>query len=1180
MKRSISHIISRRPDFFIFIAVRAGMIRYIIIILSLLFPFHRLISQEFTTKSSYASTEPAQASVLASGKWYKIKVYKDGVYRLTFEDISNMGFSDPSAIRVFGNGGKMIPLLNSDPRYDDLIENSIYINKGSDGIFNAGDFILFYAKGPVTWSYNSQTTMYDQQVNLYSNASYYFLTTEAGSGKKISTRPTVQGNPQFFITSFNDYACYEKNNFNLLKSGRQWFGKKIHLKDFDTTFVFSNLETTSPVKLKIQVASRAASQKYFSLSVNGQALGMISLPAVVLDNFTGVYATQKSALYTFSESSSQLNLKLTYNNSGTSDEDGYLDYVTINARRKISMTDDFLLFRDRSYTGNSAVARYTVENCNENTEIWDVTDPFTIRRMPVQHNGSVITFTDSTFSQKEYLAVNTKGAFGKPEINGNLPDLGDVPNQNLHASSPYQMIIVSHPLFLEAADSIAQLHRVKDNLSVLVVNADQVYNEFSSGIADIGAIRDFTRMIYNRSTSEADRLKYLLLLGDGSYNNMAGISGNSNFIPTYQSENSLDASFSYVSDDFYGFLEAGEGGSESMGSFTLDIGTGRLPAKSPEEAMALYRKIKHYTNNKTMKDWRNNILFVGDDEDGNLHMAQANGLADIVGSNYPRFAIRKVMLDAYPQVSSSSGASYPEASRIILNNIRKGLLVFNYTGHGSEAGLAHEHILMGEDLKRLENIDNLPLFVTATCEFSRFDDLKDVNGTFYENTSAGELSLVNPAGGSIALITTTRIVYSDDNHKLNTKLYDVIFEKDSNGNYYKLGDILKTTKNAMGTNRNKLNFILLGDPALTLAIPKYHIVTDSLNGTPVDQPTDTLKAFSRIRISGHVEDDSGNLLETFNGTVYPSVFDKMKKITTLANDQYATPMQFNAREDLLYKGKASVVNGRFTFEFMVPRDITYSYGNGKIIYYSSDQQIDASGYMNHCVIGGTDESVVSDESGPDISLYLDDEYFNNEGITNPNPVIYAIITDESGINTIGNGIGHDITGVIDGDVSNPIILNDYFEANLDDFTSGILKYPMQNLEEGWHSLRLKVWDVFNNSGEEIIEFKVISGNSIIIANAGNFPNPASDYTQFTFEHNLSGETLTVNISVYDMAGRLVANFNEDLIASGFNTRLSAWDLTDQNGNKIKQGIYPYRITIIDGNGRQASSHQKLVVIRQ
>lgn len=1155
------------------------MVRQSILILSLLFPFHLLISQDLKSKTGYASTEPAQTSVLASGKWYKIKVYQSGVFKLTFEDISNMGFSDPSAIRVFGNGGNMVPLMNSEPRYDDLIENSIFMDKGSDGIFNAGDFILFYAKGPLTWNYNDLTSSYEQQVNLFSNASYYFLTTDAGSGNKISARPQVQGSPQFFVTSFDDYACYEKNVYNLMKSGRQWFGKKIHQKDFDTTFNFSNLETTSPVKLKIQVASRSSSQKYFTLTMNDHAVDVISLPSVDLDNFTGIYATQKSVSYTLYENNSQLKLKLTYNNTNGSDE-GYLDYVTINARRKISMTGDMLLFRDRTHTGSSSVAQYTVENCNENTEIWDITNPFGIRKLPVQRNGSVITFTDSTISQKEFLALNTKASFGKPEINSILPDLGEVPNQNLHGSLPHQMIIVSHPMFLEAADSIAELHRIQDNMSVLVVNAHHVYNEFSSGIADIGAIRDFARMIYNRSTGETDRLKYLLLLGDGSYNNMTGISGNSNFIPTYQSENSLDASLSYVSDDFYGFLEAGEGGSESMGNYTLDIGTGRLPAKSAEEAMSLYHKIKHYGSNTTQNDWRNNILFVGDDEDGNLHMAQANGLADMLGSNFPRFAIKKVMLDAYPQVSSSSGATYPEASRIILNHIRKGLLIFNYTGHGSESGLAHEHILMADDLRNLDNTNNLPLFVTATCEFSRFDDLKDVDGSFYENTSAGEISLINPVGGSIALISTTRIVYSTDNHTLNTLLYDMIFEKDSNGNYYKLGDVMKTTKNAIGSNRNKLNFILLGDPALTLAIPKYHIVTDSLNGISVNEPTDTLKAFSKIRISGHIADDTGIILNSFSGTVYPSVFDKSKKITTLANDYNGTPMQFMAQEDLLYKGKASVVNGRFSFEFMVPKDITYSYGNGKIVYYSTNQQIDAGGNFNNCVIGGTTESVVSDERGPDISLYLNDKYFNNEGITNTNPVIYALITDESGINTIGNGIGHDITGVIDEDVSNPVIMNDYFEANLDDFTSGILKYPMQNLEAGWHSLRIKVWDVFNNSGEEVIEFKVISDNKIIIANAYNFPNPASDYTSFIFEHNQAGEELKVQISVFDMAGKLVAGFNENLITSGFNTKLSKWDLTDQNGNKLRQGIYPYRITITDSNGRQTSSHQKLVVIRQ
>jgi len=560
-------------------------------------------------------------------------------------------------------------------------------------------------------------------------------------------------------------------------------------------------------------------------------------------------------------------------------------------------------------------------------------------------------------------------------------------------------------------------------------------------------------------------------------------------------------------------------------------------------------------------------------------MTQANGLADWVGENYPQFAVKKVLLDAYPQVSSSSGARYPDVNRIISHTINKGLLIFNYTGHGGELGLASEHILMREDLADLTNTDKLPLFITATCEFSRFDNLTTDKGVMTENTSAGEISLLNPNGGSIALLSTTRIVYSNDNHNLNTKFYQMVFERDGNGNYYKLGDLIKMTKDATGNNRNKLNFILLGDPAMGLAIPKYSILTDSLNGISINEPIDTLKAFSTIRITGHIEDTDHNVLNNFNGTVYPSVFDKNQTVTTLANDK-GTPMQFKTRENLLYKGRASVNNGRFSFKFVVPKDITYSFGNGKIIYYSHDTALDANGFFSNFIIGGTDPAFVQDQTGPEITLYLNDAYFKDQGITNPNPIIYARITDESGINTIGNGIGHDITGVIDDNVSHPVVMNDYFEADIDDYTTGSLMYPMENLTEGWHSLRLKVWDVYNNSSEQTIEFKVLSGDRIIISNAFNYPNPAIDHTFFKFEHNKPGEDLKVTISIFDMEGRNVSILSETIITTGFSSTPLEWDMKDMNGNLLKQGIYPYRIRITDINGSYTDSYQKLAVIRQ
>jgi hypothetical protein len=1068
--------------------------------------------------------------------------------------------------------------MNSSPRPDDLLENTLYMFTGEDGLFNQGDYVLFYGKGPVAWSFNEASGMFEHQINLFNNASYYFITTDAGIGKKVTSAPEVTGTHNASTNTFDDYDFHEKTKYNFLKSGRQWFGERIDYSPFDTSFHFTGMINSAPVKLKANVLSRSALSRTFILKNDGQFIGSIVIPAVILSNSTGVYANQKSGLFSFSITGDQLNINLSYNKSESSDE-GFLDYLTVNVRRSLALSGDALFFRDRSVTGTGKIARFSVDNCTPATEIWDISDFTQIRKIVTQLNGNVLTFQDHADTLREYVALNPAGNFPKPEITSSQGDLGLVSNQNLHATQPTRMLIITHPLFRQAADSIAAFHQIKDNMSVLVATTDEVYNEFSSGAPDVSAMRDFAKMVYDRSDNDQTRLTYLLLLGDGSYNNHSYSGGNSNFILTYQSESSLNASTSYVSDDFFGFMGNDEGGSETMEAYSLDLGVGRLPAKTADEAMILFRKIRNYNSNRNMVDWRNNILFVGDDEDGNLHMTQANSLADWVRNTYPQFVVKKALLDAYKQVATSTGARYPDVNRIITENIHKGILIYNYTGHGGERGLAAEQILMREDLAKLTNSANLPLFVTATCEFSRFDDLTDDEGKLIESTSAGETSLLNENGGSIALLSTTRIVYSDRNHYLNSKFYRVVFTRDADGHYNKLGDIIRMTKDSTGVQRNKLNFILLGDPALSLAIPEYTVITDSLNGLDVSSTIDTLKAFSRVRISGHLEDMNHTMLHGFNGTIYPSVFDKNLIVNTLANDG-GDPMQFEIQENLLFKGKASVRNGHFSFEFQIPKDITYNFGLGKVVYYSQDSTLDANGYFDQFIIGGTNYEVLQDEEGPDISLYLNDDNFLDEGISNTNPVIFAVISDASGINTVGNGIGHDITGVLDDNVSTPIILNDYFESDLDDFTRGKLSYPMSNLSEGWHSLKVKVWDVFNNSSEEIIQFKVISSDDLIMSNAYNYPNPASHITWFRFEHNRPGEELQVEIDIFDVGARQVAAIRQPVYTAGFSSEPLEWDLKDTGGNRLRQGIYPYRIRITDSNGRFTESFRKLVITGQ
>lgn len=1162
-------------------------IKFICLTIACLFTiFERLTAiplindNKVNTEDPYISKASTQdtitASVLSTGRWYRVKINKTGIYKLTYSDISEMGFSDPENVRIYGNGGKMLPAMNNEPRNHDLIENAVYMYKGSDNIFNTGDYILFFGLGPVSWSFNPSTGMYEHTKHLFSNASYYYLTTLEG-GKRIAGSDPVTGTPVHFFSTFDAYDYHERDRYNFLKSGRQWFGERIDLNPYDTVFSFPDIAVSSPVKLKANVISRSATQRTVTIRHGSNTIGTINLAEVILSNSTGIYADQKSSVFSFTAAEDNVPVSLSYNKAAVTDE-GFIDYIIVNAKRNLSFTGEALFFRNRiEAPPEGSLTEYSLQGAEDNVQIWDITDIYNIRKVNTYLEGTSLKFKAYHFNGNEYVAVKTTSSFPSP-VTENEPGTGLLSNQNLHGAGPHQMLIVTHPLFEEAADSIARLHRENDGLSVYVATTEQIYNEFSSGATDISAIRDFARMIYSRATGEGDKLKYLLLIGDGSYNNISRSAGNSNYIPTYQSENSLNASASYVTDDFYGFMDLNEGGSEVMESYFLDLGVGRLPVKTPDEAMAVYRKIKSYAYRSYPGDWRNNILVIGDDEDANMHMQQANEIADLIGDTHPEFAVKKVLLDAYKQTSTSSGTRYPDVNRIIYESLLKGILIFNYTGHGGERGLSAEQILMRDDIRKLTNTGKYPLFVTATCEFSRFDDLLYDGMTMLESTSAGEVSLLNEKGGSIGLITTTRIVYSDRNHFLNKQIYRFIFERDNEGNRYRLGDVIRLTKDSTGVEKNKLNFILLGDPALTLAIPDLKVATDSLNGIHIEEPIDTLKAFSRIRISGHIENEAGVLQENYSGVVYPAVYDKATTIQTLANDG-GDAMEFAQQEKIIFKGKAEVTDGRFSFEFIVPKDISYSMGSGRVLYYAGEGTGDAHGVFKGFTIGGTDPSGTIDNEGPFIELFLNDEKFHDMGITNASPVIYAKLYDESGINTTGNGIGHDITGIIDNNTSSPVILNDFYETSLGDFTRGTILYPMKDLEEGWHSLTVKAWDVFNNSSDQTIEFRVIPSDKVILSGVINYPNPATNFTYFRFENNRAGEELYVTIEIYDMSGRLTAIVKDVVTSAGFISEV-LWDLRDINGNKLRQGFYPYRIVVRDTSGRYAEGNEKLIVTEQ
>ncbi|MQY79206.1 MAG: type IX secretion system sortase PorU, partial [Bacteroidetes bacterium] len=719
----------------------------------------------------------------------------------------------------------------------------------------------------------------------------------------------------------------------------------------------------------------------------------------------------------------------------------------------------------------------------------------------------------------------------------------------------------------------AEYHINSDNLAIEVVTPGQIFNEFSSGAPDVAAIRDFVKMIYDRGTPE-NLIKYLLLFGDGSFDNISEHENNTNYILTYQSENSIRPTQSYVTDDFFGLLDDTEGGSDGL----IDIGIGRLPVTTVEEAQEIVDKITRYGNPEAMGDWRNNICFIGDDEDNNIHMRDANTLATFIDTVYPSFNVQKIFLDAYPQVSSPRGESYPEVNTAINNRINSGALIINYTGHGNERGLAHEQILSMDDIPSWKNKNRLPLFITATCEFSRFDDIdREINGEIKRKTSAGEKVILNTLGGGIGLLTTTRLVYSSPNFILNQNFYKYAFKRDSQMKPYKLGDILRLTKNVSGSGINKRNFTLLGDPALALSYPLYNIITDSINGHDIET-ADTLEALSRVTISGHIENLTGEIMDTFSGIVYPMVFDKPSTVTTLGNDE--TPvMQFMVQDNVLYKGKASVSNGNFSFSFVVPKDISYNIDYGKISYYATNSVFDANGVYKEILIGGFSTDYLSDEEGPEIELYMNNRNFVSGGITDENPKILAFISDPNGINTVGNGIGHDITAVLDDDYRNLIVLNNYYESDLNSYQSGKVEYPLSGLSEGNHIIVLKIWDILNNSAEASIEFVVTRSSGFIIEELFNYPNPFTDNTSFVFEHNQAESELNILLQVFTLSGKIIKTIETQIYSDGFRSDPIIWDGLDDHGNKIGTGIYIYRLQVRSSNDQMVVKTQKLVILR-
>jgi hypothetical protein len=1061
---------------------------------------------------------------------------------------------DPENIRIYGNGGGMLPESLLEFRHDDLAENNIFVEGESDGSFDPQDYILFYGESPHSWKYQSFSLAFSHEQNIYSDSTYYFLNFDLGPGKRITEVPYLIESPDVYVNKFVDYVYHELDVHNLSNIGRVWYGEVFDVNtSYNFNYSFPGIDLDSPAYFRAYVAAKSEVTTTFRFSEGNNDIMTANISGIpsTADTYARPYASHVS----FMPSSENVDIGITYQKNISSSV-GWLNFFELNVTRKLDFYGPQMSFRDPLSVSPGQIAEFSLGNAGSNIQIWNVTNPTEVHSVGTVQSGDGKKFRISHDTLAEFIAFD--GSSYLP-----VRFVEKVPNQNLHSAGAHDMIIITHPLFREQADRLASFHNTHDGLSVLVTGIEKVYNEFSSGAQDITAIRNFMKYMYDDAPA-GEEPRYLLLFGDASFDYKDRIENNSNFVPTWEEEESLIMVYSIASDDYYGFLDG-------PGDNLLDIGIGRLPVQTVEQATKAIDKIIHYATNTdvVMKDWRNVLCFVADDEDGNMHLRQAEEMAVFLDTNYGVYNIDKIYVDAFPQVSTPGGQRAPEVNQAINNRIDKGCLIMNYTGHGGEVGWGHERFLENSDIDSWTNYNHMPILITATCEFSRYDDP--------ERTSSGEYTFLNPNGGSIAMFTTARATFGGSNFNFNMALLEQMFEE-NDGEYHRFGDLIRLAKNNGGVDGNDKKYILLGDPALHLAYPKNEVVTTRINGADVSQSPDTLQALKKITVEGEVlKSLTGG--EPFNGTVYPIVFDKPSSITTLAADPTSYQAAFEIQNNILYKGKAQVTNGKFSFTFIVPKDIAYQYGFGKISYYAANESDDAHGFYKNVIVGGLDQSVKPDTYGPIMELFMNNEHFISGGITDENPDMLAFVSDSSGINTVGTGIGHDLVAILDGNTEKPIILNEFYESDLDSYTSGSIRYPFYDLDEGLHTLSVKVWDVFNNSADAYLEFYVISSGSFTISDLINYPNPFSNETSFVFSHNQAEGELDVRLNIYSTSGQLVRVFRETIVPTGYRTEPIRWDGSDESGVSIAKGLYIYKVFVTNEQGKTDELSGKLVLIK-
>lgn len=1110
-----------------------------------------------------------QNSVLAQGNWYKFKVSETGVYRLDRNFFAKLGIPndvDPRTIKVYGYGGDMLPLANSKNLNFDLPEVAIQFQGEQDATLNDADYALFYAVGTKGWSAENAT-----HLNLYSNDAYYFVTYGGTVGKRMQTyiEPTSAATVNY--TDYIARSYEEKNIENVVQLSRKTFGENFG-QSFSKQVVLQTpmLNSSKPATIGVNVAAISQNQSSFNIALNNQQIGT----STVNGKSSSVLGGEGYFSHQMNLNSETNTFAINFNNNGVPSARGFLDFVAIDYYKHLAGHNKQFKFNFVDAVSQVGVGSFQINSAQSITQVWDVTDRYNATFKP--NSGSTVSFKMPLGELRDFVAVDQNDFYAPADA----PN-PKITNQNLKGTilsgGNVDYIIITTNELVSAANRLANLHKTQSNLNVKVVPLDAIYNEFSSGQQDIVAIRNFIRYVYFAGNQT---LKYVNLMGDASTNYFET---SSNFVPIFHylytdlsassSQNFNDWS-TFATDDFYALLDESEGLFPDQHYPGIDIAVGRMPVKNAQEANAMIAKIEQYLSKDNSGRWKNVYTALADDvdtgSDVGLQVA-LNDMTDELVASKPYFNVKKVIADSYQQQVVAGGPRYPKAKEDFLNGINTGSLVASYLGHGSATGLGGERYFEIPDIEKLSNVDKYPLFIIMTCDFTRFDDPTQKSG--------GEFLYLQEKTGAIAIFATTRKIGITNAETITKVGAKWLFDYDNTLPDLTMAQALMNMKNDNVSEQGMIAFI--GDPALKLAMPKPNIVITHVNEEPIENFTGSLRALDRVKLKGQVATESGQLISNFNGNLAVQMFDKNQEKTTLVNDGIGAPMNFTTLGETVFRGNASVSNGIFEIEFVVPKDIKIAVGEGKASFYAAKESAvldDYTGANTTIKIGGVNENAAEDNKPPQIKLFMNDETFISGGITNNAPLFLAHLEDENGMNT-ASGIGHDMVAILDGDENNPIVMNEFYETEPNNFMKGFVNYPFSNLKEGLHTITFKGWDVYNNLATATLDFVVAANTGLQLDRVLNYPNPFVDYTEFWFQHNRPNETLQAQVQILTVSGKIVKTINQTIVSDGILSKDIKWDGRDDFGDRIGKGVYIYRLKVKSTiSGEQAEKIEKLVIL--